>query len=1535
MAVSTETIRKITIQGDGQQSLDSLKSSLDGVSAAQAKLSGVSNTAATVTDMVTKRALSAEAAYKRQTLAVVDGARAADQLARSLKVVDAALQQGRISAQEHADRVALLQQKYGDAGNASKTLSTATAGLSNAFGAARGVIAAFGISLGVAALVQYGKQIFSTTADLQEQADQILGAGGNVEALQAFRGIFLTNGIAMEAGDKIITKLTRSLGEAAQGSKQAQDAFHLLGLGSKELAGSTADAALPLVAQKLLDIKSASERATIETTLFGKSGQQLESALSSLAHPLDDLIAHAKNLGIVIDADMIKKADDAKDRMALAWMKLSVSLAPIITNWVYGFVKFADSIDGSAKAIGGLIQKIQILGGAYAGLRIGGAVGGLPGAIAGGVIGGVGTSLATTDRTTQLNGLIANDQLRLQQTNLDPAIRASLEARIQRNIATVNASVGNTRLVERPGGNSNDLLQGGDAKNPPWKPTTEDLAAYAKIKETFAGYLDELKQAADVSKLSAGEKLAEDNVIKAAVIDEKAHGVAARVTSKNYESAKDWLGAANVERIRALTFDAQIAALTQKQSDQHQIDLAALGATADTRDLIIQKLQLEQQFGDKLTDDQKAQLAVAEKNLDVHQQLTDSTRTKDYLDDLKEQASLAGMSADERERESAVLQVMHMNNGQITDDLANQVRGAIGLRQEMQKVGQVSDTIQSGFEDFFANVLSGGKNAFGQLVDIIKQQFIKLLAYMAAQAIAQPIIVPIIGAITGAVGLGGLAGAAGGVGGIGNIFGSLGTVSSAGSLAGSSGFLGGIGSQISSAASWLTNGINSIGSSLGFSAGTSFGGISTVGVTPSVFGAGGFAAPNIAGSSSLLGGTTLSGLLGGAGLGLGVGSLVGSLTGGNSLGSSIGGALGGAIGSVVPVIGTILGSALGGAIGGLFGPGKTAGKASATFDANGVITGYGGDKATDKSSQAVQSAAQTISQTVQTLEAAGLQINNSISKLVIADNRDKSFIITGDGQQQTVGKVGDANSAIQGTLDYLLKGMSSADAEVQKVITHYQALGGITSDNADQFASDVQFAKSLESLSFDTTKQLSQTQQAMQDLNTQFQTAIDKAKSLGLDITNIVNAQASALKAIRDQFNQSIQDQLQQLVGPITYQFDQLIAAQKQRLSDAQAIGADISKVDALNKAEIANALQSYKDAVTQAQSDLASAQGKTIALTVSQAQSELDQAYNSQASNLNSTISQFTGIAQNLRQAVSQIAASFGGSLTNTAGVTRQQFLSAVSGAKSGNIDAYNSLPQNAQAYLQAIQQTASTPAQFAMAQAQVRSALEDAAKSADTQVSVAQKQLDALNKQVAGLVAVNDNVISIAQGIADLNAAQASQVSLAQAALATAQANLAEAQSVINNGAVNAATAAAIAAASSAATAAQAASTTPAQISSGVNINTTLDEVRKAYFSNGIKTAAFANGGNFGGGWRLVGERGPEIENTGPSNIISNSNSRNLFDASGIISELRAVKSELASLRAEQGKAATKTADSTKKTADILRRVTRDGNSLVTEAA
>lgn len=71
-----------------------------------------------------------------------------------------------------------------------------------------------------------------------------------------------------------------------------------------------------------------------------------------------------------------------------------------------------------------------------------------------------------------------------------------------------------------------------------------------------------------------------------------------------------------------------------------------------------------------------------------------------------------------------------------------------------------------------------------------------------------------------------------------------------------------------------------------------------------------------------------------------------------------------------------------------------------------------------------------------------------------------------------------------------------------------------------------------------------------------------------------------------------------------------------------------------------------------------------------------------------------------------------------------------------------------------------------------------------------------------------------------------------------------------------------------------------------------------------------AFASGGVHSGGMRIVGENGPEIEYTGPSSIVSNSDSRKMLDNSGVIASVDALRSELRAVGVAVAAATQKTA-------------------------
>ena len=127
------------------------------------------------------------------------------------------------------------------------------------------------------------------------------------------------------------------------------------------------------------------------------------------------------------------------------------------------------------------------------------------------------------------------------------------------------------------------------------------------------------------------------------------------------------------------------------------------------------------------------------------------------------------------------------------------------------------------------------------------------------------------------------------------------------------------------------------------------------------------------------------------------------------------------------------------------------------------------------------------------------------------------------------------------------------------------------------------------------------------------------------------------------------------------------------------------------------------------------------------------------------------------------------------------------------------------------------------------------------------------------------------------------------------------------------------------------------------------TIDQIREAIKTSDEYKAlhgipGFASGGMFGGGLRLVGENGPELEVTGPSRIFSASQTSDMLsrlaspaeNSAALVAELRALRSEVGELR----RVASRTADATEKTAGSAEQlaeqfddVTEGGNAMRTD--
>ena len=205
--------------------------------------------------------------------------------------------------------------------------------------------------------------------------------------------------------------------------------------------------------------------------------------------------------------------------------------------------------------------------------------------------------------------------------------------------------------------------------------------------------------------------------------------------------------------------------------------------------------------------------------------------------------------------------------------------------------------------------------------------------------------------------------------------------------------------------------------------------------------------------------------------------------------------------------------------------------------------------------------------------------------------------------------------------------------------------------------------------------------------------------------------------------------------------------AAKMRLADERAL-VDESLRGLFDQVQAERDLTAARDAATEAaqrakdaaESLLASQQSDAANL-VATAKQSLKAAYDAQVSEIKAGRDQMEGYAKSFRE--------FRMGLSGAA-ESGANFYAIAAKARLGDTDAMGQLVGAAQAANTSALSGASTQVEFLREQARIRAAVQAAEDTATRQVSIADKQLAALEAQVSGFITVNDSVLTIAAGIA-----------------------------------------------------------------------------------------------------------------------------------------------------------------------------------------
>lgn len=277
-------------------------------------------------------------------------------------------------------------------------------------------------------------------------------------------------------------------------------------------------------------------------------------------------------------------------------------------------------------------------------------------------------------------------------------------------------------------------------------------------------------------------------------------------------------------------------------------------------------------------------------------------------------------------------------------------------------------------------------------------------------------------------------------------------------------------------------------------------------------------------------------------------------------------------------------------------------------------------------------------------------------------------------------------------------------------------------------------------------------------------------------------------------------------------------------------------------------------------------------------ARDALIEAYERESEAIKSTIERFKGLTASLQD----FRLSLAEQLMTPEQIyrsARARFEQVSALAATGDEQAISQLVSVSQRYLDTAK-TFLTPEEYNREVANVMRAVDLAIVQTKTLEEYAQGQLDALNASVDGLITLNESTLSVVDAIKALQDAIAERDrTIAETALRFDAAALTEA------------------------------------------VDEAIRDAFEQYGGDYFNVRGFASGGDFGGGLRIVGENGPELEATGASRIYNAAQTAEILSGGGNVA------TQIANMRSEMQAGLFAIAKNTGKTSDQLNRWDGDG--------
>lgn len=196
--------------------------------------------------------------------------------------------------------------------------------------------------------------------DALDKAAQV--AGISAERLQELRFVNEQFGVSVRETDEAVRRFGRRIGEAIDGNQEYSKVLARLGIDIDDasFALATQEERLDQVIAALSEIEDESVRAARASRLFGEdAGPKLAVALGATQAQVDALVARLRDMGGVLDNDLIARGVRAKDELTALSRVIDANLAAAFVDFAPILISTTEFLAEAARAAADLADAFR------------------------------------------------------------------------------------------------------------------------------------------------------------------------------------------------------------------------------------------------------------------------------------------------------------------------------------------------------------------------------------------------------------------------------------------------------------------------------------------------------------------------------------------------------------------------------------------------------------------------------------------------------------------------------------------------------------------------------------------------------------------------------------------------------------------------------------------------------------------------------------------------------------------------------------------------------------------------------------------------------------------------------------------------------------------------------------------------------------------------------------------------------------------------------------------------------------------------